>query len=618
MAIYYIDPHTTVNGAGTWASPWSLGTNTRTGLATGDEIRVKGVALSSLLTATTYAASFTSAQSITITSGGGLGADFVAGSIIYFPQYDTFAKIVTSVGNVLSIYGTSMMPIYNSSAGAGTIEVREVDLATYSVSSTSSYYLGSGSVNNLTISDGWTDETTRVTDGTVKSLFNSSSTAQAQCYLDSSSTGTYGHSIDLQNTHVMCSNSTSTSTAVTTSIYGSNTTATICQIFGQYINGGLSFGSTTSPVYNTSVTLTHCGSVLIGSSYGKDITVTATNTATYCADAMLSSTAMSYVNNLTINLGYIISAVVSYNVGSLLYAPNAYNATINYNGMVDIYASGGISYLLSGYGHFTANFHPTNFSVKYNKRVSTQTSVTYGLYSNSSMTSGDVFFVPSFDAPTGWTITNTKYYMPATPIGQGNAARSPRIPNVTAVDFPTATSASIPYGASYNNNVLVTYRNGANPIEILSINGSGYNISTTSTSFPVVQRDASVYRTTAPSLKSYLGSRSQGYWTGVQGAVKTSMAAKPILIPVTSGVPVTISGYIRTDDAAYSDGDCDVSLMFLDVEVATQAMTTACINAWEQFTLTFTPSQTGEATLLWEMYYANGAKSYWLDDLVIT
>jgi len=52
-------------------------------------------------------------------------------------------------------------------------------------------------------------------------------------------------------------------------------------------------------------------------------------------------------------------------------------------------------------------------------------------------------------------------------------------------------------------------------------------------------------------------------------------------------------------------------------EVATQAMTTNSINAWEQFSLSYTPTANGEAVLLWDMYYENGAKSFWLDDLTV-
>lgn len=615
MAIYYIDPHTTTNGTGTFESPWALGTNTRTGLANGDEIRIKGVALSSLLTATTYTATFTNAQTLTITAGGGLGADFLAGNIIYLPDYDTFVRIASVTTNALAIYSTGMLPIYNTAAT--TINVRKVDTTTYLPGTASAYYLGSGAINNLTISDCWIDEITRVTDGTVKSLFYSSGTATTSCYFDSSTSGTYGHTVDLPNTHVMPSSNATSSSYVTGVVYGSNSTYVIGQIFSQFVSGGITIGATTAPVYNTSITLTHGGCVLLGTCYGKNITFTATNVATYAADIMVAN-AVTYVNGLTINFGNIAVATSSYNGGGVFYGYNVYNATVNYNGPVECYAATGLTYVIIGYGNLTVNFHPTNFSYKYNKRVTTQTSVTYLVYSNTAFTGGDVYVIPTITKPTGWTVSNTTYFINVAMISQTAAAKTPRIPNIINVDMPTPTNASIPYGESYNNNTLVTYRDGSNPIEILSIQGNGYSGATTSPSFPVVQRDATVYRTAAPSLKSYLATRNAGYWTSVGGTVKTSTSIKSIKIPVTASVPVTVTGYIRTDDAAYVNGDCGVSLNFIGVDVANQAMTTACINAWEQFTLSFTPTQTGEAYFLWEMYYANGAKSYWLDDLVIT
>jgi hypothetical protein len=42
MATYYLNPYTATNGTGTFASPWSASSTTRTGLASGDEIRILG------------------------------------------------------------------------------------------------------------------------------------------------------------------------------------------------------------------------------------------------------------------------------------------------------------------------------------------------------------------------------------------------------------------------------------------------------------------------------------------------------------------------------------------------------------------------------------------------
>ena len=630
MAIYYIDPHTTVNGTGTFASPWSFSTATRTGLVSGDEIRIKGVALTSLLTATTYTATVTNNYQLTITAGGGLGADWAAGDIVYFPAYDTFAKIISSATNVISMYTTySMWPIQNSTVFGTSISIRKVNISSYPISTTgSAYYFASGAnINNITISDCWTDATTRVTDGSVKTLLNSSYTSTMTAFIDTNSSNNYGYSVDLSNTCILNSNSTSSTAYLTVNIYTSNSTVTLGQVFATWINsGGFTIGPSSAPIYNTSITVKHVclSSYYFAGFYAKSCTFTATNSYVYCQDTMFAS-GSSLVGSVdcTINFGYIISYVQSYNAGALIYYPSAGQIgpiTINYNGMLDIVAASPISYLLYIYGgRLTINYDSVNFSIKYNKRVSTQTSITYNLYVVGNV-NGPTAYVPTVNNPTGWSVTY-KYYWFGSLIAYTSTSKVKRVPNIFYIDLPEASNYNppYPYGVSLGTNQLVTYRNGTSPAEILSIYGSGITTAASNANFPLVTRDNAVYRTSGPSLKSYLATRTASYWlsSSGNGNYKTSVATKTIKFPVTSGVAVTVSGYIRTDDAAYVNGDCDVTLNFLDTDVATQAMTTACINNWEQFSLTFTPSQTGEAYLLWDMYYANGAKSYWLDDLVI-
>lgn len=159
----------------------------------------------------------------------------------------------------------------------------------------------------------------------------------------------------------------------------------------------------------------------------------------------------------------------------------------------------------------------------------------------------------------------------------------------------------------------MTFANYSSPKEILSVGGHANSNSTSNTNLPVVTGDASVYKTTGPSLKSNLVSRVSNSWVS-----RIARAKKTIKIPCTSGTSYTVAGFIRTDDTAYTNGDCRVSIYLNDEEVVGQDMTTACENAWEGFSLNFTAAQTAEYVLVWSMYYANGAKSYWLDDLTIS
>lgn len=636
MAIYYIDPHTTVNGTGTWASPWSLSSSTRTGLATGDEIRIKGVALTSLLTATSYTATLTNNYQMTVTAGGGLGADFVAGDILYFPAYDTFAKIISSSSNVLALYGTySCWPINNSTAYGGSITVRKVNRTTYPASTASgTYYVAFGAVNNITISDCWTSETTRVTDGSVKTLFNSSYTLNMTAYIDSYSTGVSNYNVDLSNTCILNSNSTSTASQVVLTSLTSNSTITLKQYNSYYISGstGINLGGGSTPIYNTTINITHACSTsgLASVIYAKDCTLNFTNTYVYALDIMWSGlNAFVGSLNVTYNLNYIFVVTSQYNINSFIYATSgtlpAYN-TINYNGLIDILANSTLMYIAYGaIGRLNIAYHPTNFSLRYNKRAGLQTTITYGYWLNVPISGGQTYFIPQINTPPGWTMSYDYWYSTAALIAAGTPAKIDRVPftlNMDGPKVPTSPSNNrYPVGVTMGTNILMTYRDGSDPVEILSIYGNGVSSNTTYTSFPVVTKDATVYKTSGPSLKSYLNTRTVNYWTSAtnSGSVyKTGKSTKPIKVPVTSGVAVTITGYIRTNDTSYVNGDCDVSLYFLGTEVATQAMTTACIGAWEQFSLTFTPTQTGEAYLLWDMYYGNGNTSYWLDDLVIS
>ena len=60
MAIYWLDPHiSTTGGTGTFASPYSIASATRAAFSPGDELRVKSVLLTNLLTATVYTATAT-------------------------------------------------------------------------------------------------------------------------------------------------------------------------------------------------------------------------------------------------------------------------------------------------------------------------------------------------------------------------------------------------------------------------------------------------------------------------------------------------------------------------------------------------------------------------------
>lgn len=614
MAIYYIDPHTTTNGTGTWASPWSLSSSTRTGLASNDEIRIKGVALTSLLTATSYTATVTNNYQLTITAGGGLGADWVAGNIGYLPAFDTFFKVYSVTTNVIQVYTTtSMLPINNWSTTSLT--VRRVDTTTYPVSTTADYSIGSGSaLTGITVSDCWTDATTRVTDGSVKTLFNTSATSSIVLYLDYAGTSSTltNWQVNLQNTHVMCPRGTS-SGYVNVYINSKSATYNINQIYSWGVSSnGIILGSGVTDTTINITTFNNYSGIGITPFKNKNNTLSITNLITYNTDLFNTLSANGGGANSPDNTLNITN--YSYNIlsnSSLINNFNSCKFTLNITGIIDQYSSSAPTYVTTGYGDMTINIG-SGVVAYYNKRASTKSSwLNYCSYTAAAAYGVKIVF-PTINISNGWTATLVYNITNVLPYTTGVLLTRNVLPSIVNIEFPINSIDTIqPYNMYGNVNELISFRDGSAPFELLGIFGSGLYSSNVATSFPKVTTDSSVYNTTGPSLKSLLTTRTAAAWTSTSKAIKT------IKIPCTSGTSYTVSGYIRTDDSAYVNGDCRVGIYLNDSEVTGQNMTTSCINAWEQFTLTFTASTTGEYVLGWGMYYANGAKSYWLDDLTI-
>lgn len=616
MAIYYIDPHTTTNGSGTWASPWSLNSNTRTGLAAGDEIRIRGVALTSLLTATAYTATVTSQYQLTLTAGGGLGADWVAGSIGYLPVYDTFFRVYGVSGNILSAYTTtSLLPIYDWSVTSLT--VRKVDTTTYPASTTTASAYFGGLFNNITITDCWTSETTRVTDGTVKTLINFGASS-ANLSLQSSASFLTGWTVNCQNTAAICFNVTTTG-GVSLSNYASNSTISFGQIYGwgSAILNPLILGTGGNPVKNVTINITHYAayyplsySTGTGNS-AKDITINITHLTYPNIDNLIYSTSVSIPwVNLTLNIVNI--HVYSYSSYAVLFRTDGgTNFTYNLTGTVDMYSASALNFILIGHMSGTINI---GSSVVYysNKRASTAVSISaFNYYVTQNTLIQSTLYFPDINVNNSWTTSAKSSWANAT----YPSAQTATLPSSFTLNLRQASD--IPSGHPYcstSYNTLITFRNGDTPIEYLAIlNGSV--ASTSAPSFPKVTTDATVYRTAGPSLKSYLGTKNTTYWGS--STQRLARSYKTIKVPCISGTSYTITGYTRTDDTTYVNGNLRVGVFLNNIEVVGQDMTTVSINAWEQFTLTFTAAQTAEYIFAMQMYYELGAKSYWLDDLTI-
>ena len=617
MAVYYIDPHTTTNGSGTWASPWSFNSSTRTGLTNGDEIRVRGVALTNLLTATVYTATVTSAYQLTITAGGGLGADFAANDVVYLPDFGTFFRVFSITTNVLSTGGSTIpLPINNYSVS--TVTVRKVNTASYpgGINGAAAYIAANWS--NLTISDCWVDATTRVTDGSVKTLIYQGNAANttATTLNDNPGANVTGWSVDFANTHLV---SQSNATAALT-VYVSASTITMGQIYTSgtgYNAAALNFDTTPGggiQQYNTTITVNHFSGKLYGCG-SSNCTVNLNNCYQVFAEYIVNSV-RGY--NATVNIGNIACT----NFGTAHGVHNqpfsdSLPCTFNYNGVVDHYPNSNFSALGLAYatGLQTVNFN-AGFAVYANKRATQLTSSANMARNTNAFNNFPKVVFGKVNAPSGWTFTGVKYFFnQASGLTSYTRGRNLWQQSVFEIELPE-NSYSINTMQFENQNVLVTFRDGTAPQEYLSTSGKGQVANFTVSSFALVTLDSGTYRTTGPSLRSQLTTRNASDWFVGAGAGR-GHAIKSIKVPGVAGVPVTVSGYVRNNITGFADGDVRMAIYLRGALVVEQNMTTASNSAWEQFSLTFTPSQTAEYTLLWDMFYA-AAGSIWLDDVSIT
>ena len=609
MAVYYIDPYTTSNGTGTWAFPFSFDASTRTGLTSGDELRIVARLLSNLLTVTTYTATRSAANQITIASGGGLGADFAVGNLVYFPDYDSFARVSAVATNLLT-FGATLIPI--PTTDTATINVRRVDFTVATPSATGlQFTLLNTTFSGITVTDGWVADGVRVTDGTAKSIIRSSSGTSSTCslFFDRGTASTASYTVSAPNTYYVGNNAITATSVLATNILSLN----IAQLYSGQANGA-NIADTTTLVRRPSTTYTvkHWTMNNFGTS---SINPTITVTNLYVSNVMLGS---YYGTNATVNIAtMVINTLASGDIffgGTTIASSAIYNLTT----AVDIYQSAAPTLIATASGPYTVNIL---CPVYFNRRASTLTSVTRRYVLNQAMVAATQrdFYTPTInlggsitasdnDNIASWNIFPLPanawyqpYFKPAECriyAGNDTAGFEPRVPNASV-------------------NILVTHASGAAPYEMLGVPSSpnGVNGTNAATSMPKAALDASVFRTAGPSIKVFLPTYSSAQWTnaGVGGV----FATKNIRIPVVSGTTYTISGYIRTDQTGFLAGQCLVALTNGFTVSNSQSMTTACINAWEQFSFSYTATSTQEIYLAVSMQFSAGAKSFWIDDITI-
>ena len=632
MAVYYVDPFIGLgSGNGTWASPYAMNNTTRTALVAGDEVRIVAKYINDILTATTYTATF-SGTSITLSAGD---ADWVTGNIAYFPDYGTFAKVRTKSGTILGFQSGGMVPI--PMITPATINVRRVDPAIAIANTSASLYFTAGnytSLNNLTITDGWVADGVRVTDSSVISLMHSTQ-ANVNYYLHymggvSGEGLPTGWTYDCGRTAML--GGVGANANISVYMPARTCTMTFFQIFSASNSSACLIGGNGSLPVLDSVTLniTHyncaafIGSSLLTKALTMNVTNYYTNNSGYWSQPALQATGTANFDTATITIGSYFanstpSAIALLFTQDYLLGRMSVTFTDAYKANFALVSS---NYGMSRtFGNYDVSFG-ANFKI-YEASGTQMTSFPRKWGINGSVTwpgsSVNMLIVPGIATPPGVTFSATQYDFQLAgslrPWGNGSPSQMMlgEVPPMRWVSLPDSVSYNVPQWNARSGNVLVTFRDGTtDPIELLGVRAD-YRTDNplAAAQTPRVTIDATQFVTTGvPSLRSYLTTYSASNHS-------YSYCTKTIKIPVTAGVARTVTGWVKSNSAIL-DGDIRLRITINNTVLASQSMLSNASYTWRQFTLTFTPSYTGEANLCWDHRFSAGAQGFWLADLTIT
>ena len=226
MAVYWIDFMQSTNGTGTYASPFS-GINAQN-LVAGDEVRIKSVLKTSIwdssfgsLTPGSYKMVYSSMKNQGTTGSGQMlfkhssetAITFNTSYLYYIVELDVFfmtqnSSMSSSTFNSTTesfIYTTPIqIPVSWNDCADHVCTVKLVSTTYRTKAHTgSSTFLGNNAsyVDNVTITDGWVDATTRVTDGSAITIFQSGYTSGNVTFSIRYLRG--GSTVDLSNTIFM-------------------------------------------------------------------------------------------------------------------------------------------------------------------------------------------------------------------------------------------------------------------------------------------------------------------------------------------------------------------------------------------------------------------------------
>lgn len=633
MAIYYVDPFRNTDGTGTFADPKGMWYGVPPTVVSGDELRIIGKPLTTLLTATEY--TVTIRDSAVASNGGALSAlsggadaDFLPHDIVYFPDYDVFMRLSAgtfSGGNYLSgTYNAVPIPVAGKLTG---VRMRLVDRAILpTFTSSSANIVNNSNVANVTVTDNWTADGVRTTDGTAKTLVTTAAASNANIWLVLTNNvitealkASAASTFDLSNSYFIAGRGTASALNLQRFVDTYNATITIAQVYANGTGNSTLSGSSGAIMYGYGNNIT-----IKNINYNSGLLSSLATNSTYKFENVVSNliyafdTLSKYVNNTTIE--FVNQFHRSFNSDGIVYAQGSQGLTVKLTGVYARYDNSFPAALVIGNGNVNVEFG-SGFSATKNNQSSTPenvTSVTYALYDNTQFAQQNETYYRKPNLPTGFTVTNE--FGLAIPAGStvyplGNGKRVATRKMVLEGFSATPTGANISSFYQYVNTTIVSSDGGFSPIEILGHQSASILNSGANTYF-IASQDTSTFKTVSPSLRFNLATYNSSLWIS-NHPTRKARAYKNTAIPCVSGTPITVSGWVRTSDASYVSGDFSVSLVDANGDdVATEFNpTSAFINAWQQFSFTVTPTYTGELFLAFGMTGYRGGQTYWVSDM---
>lgn len=613
MAIYWYDALATTNGDGSYANPWN-GTENQP-IASGDEVRIKSYNIDDMTEFTFTGSVVLSNWTVTTSSAPSLNI----GDLIMYDATRTCVYITGKTSTTVTFYGhASSQFTFATSITNGTF--RKIKTAYLSQIAYRNHHLqASSQVANTTYSDGWINETTRVTDKSYMTIHTSIKDNESHAYFKNRTGG--GNVIDLPCSCFVPSNGMYS--------YGAGTYYDWSRLYVHFhdnINSNINIhqilqGNNYARIYTNSNTKNTTLEIdYLSAYYGLnnhyvyniiwdncDVTINnmhAQTTYWYSA-GMVNNTRFTFKNV------YIRGADTPM-LYSVLPERMGGNFTITFDGDL---VTGNLASGFTGEMDSNCTINITNNFRMFSAWGATEQSTISYLMNNTTQHYGENVsfrtlpilnnFSSTFTSPT-----SNRAYIHNTSTPPNRHLKSP----INVNDMTIFTDPAIPVelnttraqGTSY----LFTNRATHETYEELSC---PMRYGDTSYSF-IVTKDDVKYNNVSPSYKFYLQTYNASY--------NADFFEKVIKIPVTTPndtTEFTVSGWLWSDVGLFNQDDLEVAVYADngDSIYAVQPVITNVETGWTRFLIPFTPAFSQLAELRIRMKPKSGAKAFWLSDVEI-